>query len=131
MKKIIVCFLLLITCLPLFACGNSSSSSGNKTKITNHTQAVNYVKNGDRITNAAYEIRGDLGFKKYNTPSWGSCTASKNDDGSWDVKLCGSMSGYTDDYNNNFERYSFEYTVSIDADGSIDWYSAQTKKINK
>ena len=131
MKKAIVWILILITCLFLCACGEDTSFSGNTIEITTHKQAVDLVKKGDRITNAAWEIHYDLGFKKYNSPSWGTCVASENSDGSWEVTLCGSMSGYTDDYNNNYEHYSFEYKVSIGADGAINWSSGKTVKIDK
>lgn len=129
MKKALSLFLALVMCLSLCACGNKSSSSNTSKKITTHNQAVNLVKNGDGFTSASTEIHEDLKFKQIIYTNWGSCTASQNSDGTWTVKLCGTMSGYIDNYSKESERYSFEYTVTIDAEGSVNWAQGRTKKV--
>lgn len=133
MKKLFALILVFALCFSICACGtDSSDSDSGSTKITSSMQAVNRVKNGDSWTSAGTEIRMDLGFKfnKIYDPDYGSCTAKENSDGSWDVTLKGNMSGYIDDYNEDFETYSFTYTVTIDSDGEVKWSSGRTVKEN-
>ena len=127
MKRTLALILALILCLSLAACGGSDSSSDSGNTITSANEAIQAVKSGNGWTDAANEIAVDLGFKRYGDPSWGTCSASQNPDGSWDVTLKGKISGYTDDYNDNFESETFDYTVTIGADGSVDWYTGKTR----
>ena len=129
MKKALSLILALVLCLSLCACGTGSSSSDQSKKITTHKQALKLVQDGDGFTSARTEICEDLKFREIIHTNWGTCTAGQNSDGTWTVKLCGSMRGYTDNYSREAETYSFDYTVTIDAEGSVKWYQGKTKII--
>lgn len=130
MKKFLCLILVLVLSFSVCACGPKYVYGGSSTQITTASDAVNLVKKGDGFTSAATEIRMDLGFK-FNTiynPSYGTCTAQKNSDGTWSVTLKGNMSGYIDDYNDDFETYTFTYTVTVDENGNVKWSSGRTVK---
>ena len=138
MKRMIAIFLALIMVLSLCACGssskrNSSSSSSTSsekedTKNTTASDAIDRVKKGDYVTNAKYEIKTDLGLKEAYQPDWGTCTAEQRYDGSWSVTLCGTISGYMDDYHSDRVWISFEYKVNVDEDGYVHWSWGSTTK---
>ncbi|MBQ4601482.1 MAG: hypothetical protein IJB24_01350 [Clostridia bacterium] len=130
MKKILVFLLMVVLCVSICSCNEDSSSVSDDTptEITTSMQAVNCVKNGDWMTNAAVEIVMDLGFNlsKVYTPDYATCTAYQKGDGSWEVTLKGTASGYIDEYNDDYERYRFTYTVTVDKYGEVNWSSGRT-----
>ena len=130
MKRIMAILLLLVIVFTFVACGErENTSTEEKISITYAGAAIDRAKNGDGFSSASFEISWDLGFKEYYKPDWGTCNAEKNADGSWKVTLKGKMSGYIDDYHDEYESYTFEYTVTVEENGDINWSSGQTKKV--
>ena len=60
-------------------------------------------------------------MKFYYTPDWGTCDA-RHVAGEWDVTLKGKISGYTDDYKEDFiYDKTFSVQVTVSQYGSIEY----------
>lgn len=126
---LIICGAVLAAVVLLFAIigiSNSSDSSNSgssysNTKIEYSSQAINAVKKYLTGTSFSVEqrIAGTLGFKQFYSPDYGSETAKQNYDGSWEVTLKGKMSGYVDEYHDDFKSYKFEATAKVSEDGKV------------
>ena len=90
---------------------NDSSVGGdyNDTKTITKSQAISIAKESSRVQD---EIADVYKMKFYYTPDWGTVTATQRSDGSWDVELKGTISGYTDDYKTDFE-YDKKFTAKV------------------
>lgn len=133
MKKLIklLCLMLSIMMFILCTtgCGSSSNSGGSKQSITSSSQAISAVKNYMSGTSLSLEqrIAGALGFKNFYDPQYGTSSADQNSDGSWDVTIKGSMTGYVDDYHDDLESYKFEVSATVSESGSV---SISVRKAN-
>jgi len=127
LKRTLCLMLVLLTIGTLCACGsggsgNSSySDSDNVSKIETSSAAIRAVKNymSGTFFSVEQQIAAELGFNNFYSPDYGTETASQNYDGSWDVTLKGKMSGYTDEYHDDFESYKFEVTAEVSEYGSV------------
>ena len=133
--KRVLCLMLALLIIGSFcACGNESSgnpsySSGNSSysdsvyipKIETSSAAIRAVKNymPGSFLSVEQQIAAKLGFKKFYSPDYGTETAKQNDDGSWEVTLKGKMSGYIDEYHDDFESYKFEVTAKVSVYGTV------------
>ena len=121
--KIISVVMVLLMCILCFAgCGNDSSNDGDSGKqITSSSQAISKVKNYMSGTRFSLEqrIAGALGFNNFYAPQYGTSSATQNSDGSWDVTIKGSMSGYLDEYHDDLESYKFEVSATVSESGSV------------
>jgi len=115
--------LVLLMCALCFAgCGsNSDSNGGSDKRVTSESQAIYEVKNYMHGTSFSLEQRicGALGFKNFYSPDYGTSSATKNSDGSWDVTIKGSMTGYIDEYHNDLETYKFEVSATVQESGNV------------
>lgn len=127
-KKILIIggIVLLAAVVLLFAIigisnSSNSDSSYSDTKIEYSSQAISTVKNYmlGTFLSVEQQIAGELGFNNFYSPDYGVETASQNYDGSWDVTLKGKMSGYIDEYRDNFESYKFEVTAEVSEYGAV------------
>ena len=131
MKRIykLVSFILIILMLgiSLLGCNGDSDSYSyyddysdysDNTGIKYSSQAIQAVKND----NLEQRIANALGFKKFYSPEYGTSSAEKNYDGSWDVTIKGNMSGYVDDYHDDFESYKFLVDATVYESGSVTIY---------
>ena len=131
MKKVI-CLLLVVICFMgcFVGCGSdSSNNSGDKKTVTNSDQAIAAVKNNLKGSAFSTEqrIASALGFNNFSEPRYGANTATQKQDGSWDVTLKGSMSGYVDDYHSDFKTFQFELKATVSETGDVTIKS--TKKV--
>lgn len=112
--------LVVVTIFALSACGSSSSTSSTQ-KIETSSQAINKVKNYMSGTSFSLEqrIAGALGFNNFYDPQYGTSSATQNSDGSWDVTIKGSMTGYVDEYHDDLESYKFEVSATISETGRV------------
>lgn len=124
-KPIKTIFILLILMLCFVGCKNSYGVK----EIATPSRAIKQVKNYMGGTDFSLEqrIAGTLGFNNFHNPKYSSSSATKNSDGSWDVKIKGSMSGYVSDYNNKFKTYNFEIRATVWEPGNI---SISIQKMN-
>ena len=124
-KTISVVMVLLMCILSFAGCGNDSSNDGDSGKqITTSSQAISEVKNYMSGTSFSLEqrIAGELGFNNFYDPQYGTSSATQNSDGSWDVTIKGSMSGYVDEYHDDLESYKFEVSATVSESGSVSIY---------
>ena len=125
-KSISVVMVLLMCILCFAGCGNDSSNDSSNDgdsgkQITTSSQAISEVKNYMSGTSFSLEqrIAGALGFNNFYDPQYGTSSATQNRDGSWDVTIKGSMSGYVDEYHDDFESYKFEVSATVSESGSV------------
>ena len=130
-KKTLCMIMALLTACALCACKDDSSTNTSKSNNRSNasysvgpqtsTAAINMVKNYMSGTSLSVEqqIASKLGFKKFYSPSYGTETAKKDYSGTWKVTLMGKMSGYTDNYNDDFESFKFEVTAEVDQTGIV------------
>ena len=131
-KKTICLIIIALAVFSLSACGTSSDSSNEnsngannnsyvETKIEYSSQAIRAVKNymSGTFLSVEQQIAGKLGFNNFYSPDYATETAKQNYDDSWDVTLKGKMSGYVDDYNDDFKSYKFEVTAEVSEDGDV------------
>lgn len=121
-KPICVIFAVVMLVLCVAGCGNSTSKEEETTEsITTSSQAISAVKNYASGSPFGLEqrIASSLGFKNFYEPKFGTSDAVQNTDGSWTVTMKGSMSGYVDEYHNDFETYKFEVSATVSATGSV------------
>lgn len=129
MKKItkptIITVILLMSVLCFIGCKNSYGMK----EITTPSRAIKQVKKYMGGTDFSLEqrIAGTLGFNNFHNPKYSSSSATKNGDGSWDVILKGSMSGYDSEYDNKFKTYKFEVRATVWEVGNV---SISIQKIN-
>ena len=125
MKRMIklLCVVLSIMMFILCAagCGSSSGSGGSNQKITSSSEAISAVKNYLPGTSFSLEqrIAGALGFKNFYDPKYGTSSANQNSDGSWEVTIKGSMTGYVDDYHDDLKSYKFEVSATVSETGRV------------
>lgn len=105
MKKAISLLLALTMVFALCACGDANTSSTKDKTIKTEEQAIGRVKAGYNTSN--YIALG-LGFTFYSSPDYGVCSATQNEDGSWDVVLKGNMTGSLNETKTNVKKYGFE-----------------------
>ena len=121
--KTISVVMVLLTCILCFAgCGNDSSNDGGSSKqITTPSEAISEVKNFLSGTSLSlkHRIAMELGFNNFYDPQYGTSSATQNSDGSWDVTIKGSMSGYVDEYHNNLKSYKFEVSATVSESGKV------------
>ncbi len=119
-KKSLCLILVVVTIFALSACGSSSSTSSTQ-KIETSSQAINKVKNYLSGTSFSLEqqIAGALGFNNFYDPQYGTSSARQNSDGSWDVTIKGSMTGYVDEYHDDLKSYKFEVSATISETGRV------------
>ena len=127
LKRALCLMLVLLTIGTLCACGsggsgNSSySDSDNVSKIETSSAAIRAVKNymSGTYLSVEQQIAAKFGFNNFYSPDYATETASQNYDGSWDVTLKGKISGYTDEYNDDFETNKFEVTAEVSEYGTV------------
>ena len=129
MKTIIritsIALVMLICAWCFVGCGSDESKDKG---ITTAEDAIYKAQtDGVRFCSLENEIASALGFKKYDSPNYGTCSALQNSDGSWDVTLKGTMRGSVDDYNETRKTYKFEANVKIKTDGRM---SCSAKKVS-
>lgn len=126
MKKIITYLVAVFMCIFLCACGSSTTSDNTETeekKITTSSEAIYEVKNhypSNSMFSLDNQIAGELHFKSYHSPKYGSENATENPDGSWTVTLKGNMSGYTDEYGRDLSTRNFTVNATVTADGDVE-----------
>ncbi len=125
MKKIISFWLFIIFIFSLSSCGSSNNTYSDipsyedyireDVSISEH-EAISIAKNSKKVQD---EIADYWDLKFYYTPDWGTCTASKSGQ-SWKVLLKGNITGYADDYKDDF-RYgkTFKATVTVSPNGTV------------
>ncbi len=119
-----VVVLVIIAIIVVFSFKGCSSSDGKNTSfgetITSSSQAINAVKNYNSGTPFSTEqlIASELGFNNFYSPNYGTSDATQNDDGSWEVEINGNMSGYVDDYADEFENYKFTIKATVSSSGT-------------
>ncbi len=119
-----VVVLVIITIIVVFSFKGCSSSDGKDTSfgetITSSSQAINAVKNYNSGTPFSTEqlIASELGFNNFYSPNYGTSDATQNEDGSWEVEINGNMSGYVDDYADEFENYKFTIKATVSSSGT-------------
>ena len=69
--------------------------------------------------NDSYTPFANRDFKQFYDPDYGTCAATENSDGSWNVTLNGNMTGYTDDFNSKFEIKKFTVTAKVSSNGDF------------
>ena len=127
LKRALCLMLVLLTIGTLCACGsggsgNSSySDSDNVSKIETSSAAIRAVKNymSGTYLSVEQQIAAKFGFNNFYSPDYATETANQNYDGSWDVTLKGKISGYTDEYNDDFETNKFEVTAEVSEYGTV------------
>lgn len=111
---VVVSMLCFVGCKNNSGSGNTSSGSTENTKkrmIETESQAIQAVKSNSYTKTA---IASALGFNTYYSPDYGVCTAEWDDiREEWEVTLKGSMSGYIDEYHDDFETYRFIYETKV------------------
>ena len=65
----------------------------------NESKAISIAKESSKVQK---KIADCWDMKFFYTPEWGTCTAEKKYNGDWEVVLKGNISGYTDDYKDDF-----------------------------
>lgn len=126
MKNFTTYLLAIIMCISLCACGSSTTSDNTETeekKITTSSEAIYEVKNhypDASMFSLENQIAGELHFKSYYDPKYGSEEAKENPDGSWTVTLKGNMSGYTDEYGRDLSTRNFTVNATVTADGDVE-----------
>lgn len=126
MKKLFSLLLILTITLSLCACGSSTTSDNTETeekKITTSSEAIYEVKNhypDASMFSLENQIAGELHFKSYHDPKYGSEEAKENPDGSWTVTLKGNMSGYTDEYGRDLSTRNFTVNATVTVDGDVE-----------
>ena len=122
-KKIVA---LIITPLILAACfwGCDSDDASDSVEIITSMQAINAVKNLRAGTpfSTDQKIAGELGFNNFYPPQYGTSTAEQDEYGDWEVEIKGSMSGYTDEYHQDFETKKFSIRATVSQDGNVSMY---------
>ena len=119
MKKAISLILALLMCLSLCACGGSPSSAKEEEKITTSYAAIAKVKSYG-LYGLENKIAGELFFKRFAAPKYGSENAKQNADGSWSVSLKGNMTGYTDEYATKVDTKTFSVSATVREDGTVE-----------
>lgn len=133
MKKWTAMILALVMCFSLCACGSGKDTSAGsdyaedeeyEDRELTESEAVDAVKNnvfgGMNLTEQS--ICRELGFKQFYTPDYGTYDAEQKEDGSWEITLRGSMSGYLDDYHSDFDTKKFELVATAEYSGNPDSY---------
>ena len=119
-KKIVA---LTITALVLAVCFLSCNSddASDSVEITTSMQAINVVKNhmAGTFLSTDQRIAGKLGFNNFYSPDYGTSTAEQDEYGDWDVIIKGSMSGYVDEYHQDFETKKFSIRATVSQDGNV------------
>ena len=118
---IIFAIILIIVIFSIKGCSSGGSNDSDYgEQITSSSQAINAVKNYNSGTPFSTEqlIAHELGFNNFYSPQYGTSEAYQNDDGSWEVEINGNMSGYVDDYADDFENYKFTIKATVSSDGS-------------
>ena len=124
-KKIVA---LTITALVLAVCFLSCNSDDasdsveiDSVEITTSMQAINVVKNymAGTFLSTDQRIAGKLGFNNFYSPDYGTSTAEQDEYGNWDVEIKGSMSGYVDEYHQDFETKKFSIRATVSQDGNV------------
>lgn len=126
MKKAVSLLLALTMVFALCGCGKSASSAEDKT-IRNEEQAIGRVKGNYYTSN---NIALGLGFTFYSGPDYGVCSATQNEDGSWDVVLKGNMTGSLNETKTNVKKYGFEYKITISPEGEVPYNGGIVKRVN-
>lgn len=117
--------LVMVAIIIVFSIKGCSSSHKDDTNygetITSSSQAINAVKNYNSGTPFSTEqrIASELGFNNFYSPNYGTSDATQNEDGSWDVEINGNMSGYVDEYADDFENYKFTIKANVSNNGSV------------
>lgn len=127
MKKAISLLLALTMVFALCACGDANTSSTKDKTIKTEEQAIGRVKAGYNTSN--YIALG-LGFTFYSSPDYGVCSATQNEDGSWDVVLKGNMTGSLNEKKTNVKKYGFEYKITISPEGEVPYNGGIVKRVN-
>lgn len=139
MKKWIALLLALVMSFALCACNRSdekADSANNEEEIVEmreitESEAVDAVKNdvfgGTNMTEQS--ICSALGFKQFYTPDYGTYDAVQNENGTWEITLRGSMSGYVDDYHSEYETKRFELVATARYSGNPDSYQGITVNV--
>ena len=129
-KKTLCMIMALLTACALCACKDDSSTNTSKSNNRSNasysvgpqtsTAAINMVKNYMSGTSLSVEqqIASKLGFKKFYSPNYGTETAEQHSSG-WKVTIMGKMSGYTDDYNDDFDTRKFKVIADVSQDGKV------------
>ena len=127
LKRVFCLMLVLLIISSMCACSqesseNTSHSDGQySSTIDSSSDAIKAVKNymSGTALSVEQQIAAKLGFNNFYSPDYGTQTAEKSYDGSWEVTLKGKMSGYTDDYRNDFETSNFEVTAKVSEYGAV------------
>lgn len=131
LKKLLCLVLAVLLLFGVCACGEStgSTSTESEKKIETSSQAINAVKNyaSGSAFSLEQRIAAALGFNNFYSPEYGNSSAAKDSDGSWDVTIKGNMSGYVDEYHDDFETYKFEVSATVTESGSV---SISVRKIS-
>ncbi len=121
MKKVLFILLSIIMCVAVCAC-DSGSSTTEDTTISSSEDAIYAVKS-DTFTEQ--RICSGLGYKFFKTPNYGSCYATQNSDGSWDVTLKGNMWGYYNETKTDLDLCGFELNATVSKDGKVTFDSVE------
>ena len=126
LKKALCLILASLMLCFLCACGSASNTDYNSNKsdtekITTSSQAINAVKNymSGSPFSLEQEIAAALDFNNFYPPDYATSSATQQNDGSWDVTIKGKMSGYVDEYNDDFETYKFEVSATVSESGRV------------
>lgn len=133
MKNAISLLLALTMVFALCACGDANTSSAEDKTIKTEEEAINRVKNCQYSSGNYYtegRIAGSLGFIFYARPDYGVCSATQNEDGSWDVVLKGKMTGSLNETKTDIKTYGFEYKVTISSEGAVPFDKGFAKIVN-
>ena len=95
------------------------------TKITNKlTELDAYYVGLTKSSKVQKKIADCWDMKFFYTPEWGTCTAEKKYNGDWEVVLKGNISGYTDDYKDDFiYNKKFKAKVTVSPTGKVSYVS--------
>ena len=118
---IVLALIAVVIIFTIKGCSTSSGSFSNSGEsITSSSQAINAVKNYNSGTPFSTEqlIASELGFNNFYSPEYGTSDATQNEDGSWEVEINGNMSGYVDEYADEFENYKFTIEATVSSEGT-------------
>ncbi len=115
MKKLLLIMILVVMICSICACATSVVGTYEENAIVDcEENAIDTAKHDTWVID---DIARKLRFKFYHDPIWGTCSAEENYDGSWEVTLKGKMSGYTDDYKEDFATKPFKVTLKVNKEG--------------